>query len=128
MEEDGETMMRNISQAAVDTWGLEAQMLMVAEEALELGHAVLKWRRAWMKYSMTGASLTRDDIGEDEILAEKAYARALAKAVKQVQIEAMQVTFMIDQLKLMQPGDYQSILEDELKDAMNLLRQRGVEI
>jgi len=128
MEEDGEAMMRNISQAAVDTWGLEAQMLMVAEEALELGHAVLKWRRAWKRYSRTGASLTRDDIGEDEILAEKAHARTLAKAVKHVQVEAMQVTFMIDQLKLMQPGDYQQILEDELKDTMNLLRQREVEI
>lgn len=121
-------MMRKISQAAVDTWGPEAQMLMVAEEALELGHAVLKWRRAWKRYSRTGASLTRDDVGEDEILTGKAHARALAKAVKQVQIEAMQVAFMIDQLKLMQPGDYTTILEDELKDAMNLLRQRGVEI
>ena len=121
--------MREISKAAVETWGMEDQMLMVAEEALELSHAVLKWRRAWKRYSMTGASLTRDDVGEeDEILTEKAHARALAKAVKQVQIEAMQVTFMIDQLKLMQPGDYQQILEDELKDAVNLLRQRGVEI
>lgn len=121
-------MMREISQAAVETWGLEAQMFMVAEEALELAHAVHKWWRAWKKYSRTGASLTRDDLGEDELLAEKAHARVLAKAVKQVQIEAMQVTFMIDQLKLMQPGDYQQILEDELKDSMNLLRQRGVEI
>lgn len=121
-------MMREISQAAVDTWGLEAQMLMVAEEGLELAHAVLKWRRAWKKYSKTGASLTRDELSEDEILTEKAHARYLLKAVKQVQIEAMQVTFMIDQLKIMQPGDYQTILEDELKDAMSLLRQRGVEI
>ena len=51
-----------------------------------------------------------------------------ARARKNVQVEAMQVTFMIEQLKLMQPGDYQTILEDELKDCANMLRQRGVEI
>ncbi len=121
-------MMREISKAAVETWGLDAQMLMVAEEALELAHAVLKWRRAYKKYSSTEASLTSADLGENEYLAEQAHARVLLKAVKHVQIEAMQVIFMIDQLKLMQPGDYQKILEDELKDTMNRLRQKGVEI
>jgi len=121
-------MMREISKAAVETWGLEAQMFMVAEEANELAHAVHKWWRAWKRYSGTGASLTRDDLSEDEVLAEKAHARYLLKVTKRLQVEAMQVTFMIDQLKLMQPGDYQQILEDELKDTMNLLRQRGVEI
>ena len=128
MEEFGNLMMREISKAAVETWGTEAQMFMVAEEALELAHAVHKWWRAWKRYSGTGSSLTRDDLGEDEILAEKAHARYLLKVTKQLQVEAMQVIFMIDQLKLMQPGDYQQILEDELKDTMNLLRQRGVEI
>lgn len=37
--------MREISIAAVDIWGLEAQMLMVAEEAVEVAHAIMKWRR-----------------------------------------------------------------------------------
>ncbi len=121
-------MMREISKVAVDTWGTEAQMWMVAEEALELAHAVHKWWRAWKRYSATGASLTRDDLSEDEILVEKAHARYLLKVTKQLQVEAMQVTFVIDQLKLMQPGDYQQILEDELKNAVSLLRQRGAKI
>lgn len=113
-------MMREISKAAVETWGLEDQMFMVGEEASELAHAIFKWRRAWKKYNEVDAEMN--------LLERKAFQRAYLKAVKHVQIEAMQVTFMIDQLKVMQPEDYESILEDVLKDAMNLLRQRGVEI
>jgi len=69
--------MREISQIAVETWGLEAQMLMVAEEATEVAHAVLKWRRAWKKYNKRGISLTR--LEENEIIEENAYARQLEK-------------------------------------------------
>ena len=54
-------MMREISQAAVEIWGLEAQMLMVAEEGVEVAHAILKWRRAWKRYNKRGVSLTRLD-------------------------------------------------------------------
>lgn len=121
-------MMREIAKAAVEHWGLEAQMLMVAEEGIELAHAVLKWRRAYIKYSQTGALMTRDDQTDDEILIDKAHSRTLLKTIKNVQVEAMQVIFMIEQLKIMQPGDYQTILEDELKDCASLLRQRGVKI
>lgn len=113
-------MMREISKAAVDTWGLEAQMFMVGEEAGELSDSIFKWRRAWKKYNEVDAEM---DLNE-----RKVFQRAYLKAVKHVQKEAMQVTFMIDQLKVLQPGDYESILEDVLKDAMNRLRQRGVEI
>lgn len=120
-------MMRRISEAAIDIWGFEAQMLMVAEEALELAHAIMKHRRAFKRYSASGATLTRDEDAIDA-LGEKAYARNLAKVSKQVQVEAMQVTFMIDQLKLMLPGDYTTILEAELEDTANLLRQRGAKI
>ncbi len=120
-------MMRRLSKAAVETWGLEAQMLMVGEEASELDHAIHKWLRAWKKYNKKGISLTRS-VDEIEDLEDKAIARYLQTAIKNVQKEAMQVFFMLDQLQVMQPGDYESILEDVLKDAMNLLRQRGVEI
>ena len=120
-------MMRKISQAAVNLWGIEAQMLMVGEEASELDKAVHKWWRAWKKYNEKGISLTRS---EDEIenLEDKAHQRYLEKTIKDVKTEAMQVFFLIDQLQVMLPGDYESILEDVLKDATNLLRQRGVEI
>lgn len=129
-------MMRQISQACIDIWGFDAQMLMVAEEALELAHAVLKHRRAFKRYSASGASLTRDEEFRDvdyvdphtRQLTEKAHARVLAKVIKSVQTEAMQVTFMIDQLKLMLPGDYTTILEAELEDTANLLRQRGANL
>ena len=118
--------MREISQAAVEIWGLEAQMLMVAEEATELAHAVLKWRRAWKRYNKRGISLTR--LEEDEHIEEKAYSRALEKVVENLQVEAMQMLFMIDQLQVMQPGDYETILEKELQDTRQLLIQRGAKI
>lgn len=118
--------MREISQAAVDIWGLEAQMLMVAEEAVEVAHAIMKWRRAWKRYNKKGISLTR--LEEDGILEEKAYARALEKTVDNVRVEAMQMLFMLDQLQVMQPGDYESILEKELMDTRQLLIARGAKL
>lgn len=121
-------MIREISKAAVEHWGIEDQMLMVAEESIELAHAVLKWRRAWKKYLKIRALIIINDFTDDEILENKAHSRNLLKTIKNVQFEAMQVFFMIDQLKIMQPGDYQTILEEILKDATNLLRQRGVKI
>ncbi len=115
--------MRQVSQAAVDLWGIEDQVLMVAEEAVELAHAVLKWRRAWKKYNKTGISLIREDT-----LEAKAYQRALEKRVKAVQKESMQMLFMIDQLQVMLPGDYEDILDHVLADAVILLQNRGVDI
>lgn len=115
--------MRDISRAAVDTWGMEDQMLMVAEEAVELSHAVLKWRRALKKYNTAGISLIREDAIEP-----KAYQRYLEKTVKEVKTEAMQMFFMLDQLQVMLPGDYESVLEEVLADCAQLLRNRGVEI
>jgi len=41
------TYKNKVLKAAVDLWGLEPQMLMVGEEAVELSHAVFKWRRAY---------------------------------------------------------------------------------
>lgn len=101
-------------------------MLMVAEEATELAHAVLKWRRAWRRYNKRGVSLTR--LEGDDPLEEKAYARALEKVTQNLRVESMQMLFMLDQLQVMQPGDYESILEAEVEDCANLLRQRGAEI
>lgn len=118
--------MRKISQAAVDIWGLEPQMLMVAEEATELAHAVLKWRRAWKRYNKRGVSLTR--LEENGAIEEKAYARALEKATENIRVEAMQMLFMIDQLQVMQPGNYESILEKELMDTRQLLISRGAKL
>ena len=115
--------LQEVAQAAVDTWGLEAQMLMVAEEGIELAHAVLKWRRAWKKYNKSGISLTRD---EDDTLTNKAVARSLEKATKNVQTEAAQVLLMIAQLQIMQPADYDTILEAVVLDCRQLLENRGV--
>ena len=108
--------------AAVNHWGIEAQMLMVAEECVEVTHAVLKWRRAWKKYNKTGASLTRDD----DPIESKAHQRALESRVKKVKEEAMQLFFMLDQLQVMLPGDYESILEEVIHDTIALLKIRGV--
>ena len=108
----------------MDHWGIEAQMLMVAEEAIELSHAVLKWRRAWKKYNKSGASLTRDD----DPIESKAHQRTLERRIKNVKEEAMQVFFMLDQLQVMLPGDYESILEEAIDDYAQLLRSRGVKI
>ncbi len=117
-------IMRDVSRAAVDKWGNEAQMLMVAEEAVELAHAVLKWRRCWKKYNKQGIDLTRESNGTER----QAISRTLEKAIKNVRLEAMQLFFMIDQLQLMLPGDYESVLEDVLEDSAQLLRTRGVDI
>lgn len=116
--------MRDVSKAAVDRWGHEAQMLMVAEEAIELAHALLKYRRSWKKYNEQGVDLTREEDG----LEKKAHSRALMKVTKNVMTEAMQLTFMLDQLKVMLPGDYESVLDEVLVDCAQLLRNRGVEI
>ena len=97
-------------------------MLMVAEECIEVSHAVLKWRRAWKKYNKTGASLTRDD----DPIESKAHQRALENRVKKVKEEAMQLFFMLDQLQVMLPGDYESILEGVIHDTIDLLKTRGV--
>jgi hypothetical protein len=120
----GINIIRDVSRAAVDHWGIEAQMLMVAEEAIELSHAILKWRRAWKKYNRIGASLTRDD----DPIESKAYQRTLEKRIKNVQKEAMQLFFMLDQLQVMLPGDYESILEEVINDCADLLHSRGVAI
>lgn len=119
-------MMRKVSQAAVETWGLEDQMLMVAEEGVEVAHAVLKWRRAWKRYNKRGISLTR--LEEDGTLEDKAYARALEKVTQKLRVEAMQMLFMLDQLQVMQPGDYESVLEEVLMDTTQKLKNRGVDI
>lgn len=120
-------MIRKIAKAAVDLWGLEDQMLMVGEEGIELAHAILKWRRAWKKYNERGISLTRE-YDDTETIESKAVSRNLEKATANVRKEAMQVLFMIEQLRLMQPGDYESILEGVLLDARMLLENRGVVI
>lgn len=118
-------IMRDVSRAAVDRWGIEDQMLMVSEEAVELSHAVHKWRRAWKKYNKKGISLTRD---EEDPLTNKAAQRTLEKAVQHVKEEATQMFFMLDQLQVMLPGDYEGLLEATLEDCAQLLRNRGVEI
>lgn len=117
------TIMREISQSAVDLWGLEPQMLMVAEESVELTHAILKWRRAWKKYNSQGVPTTRE-----QDIKSKAISRALERAIENVKLEAMQVFFMIDQLHVMLPGDYESILEIVLDECAQRLRNRGVDI
>lgn len=117
--------MRDVSRAAVNRWGIEDQMLMVAEEGIELSHAVLKWRRAYKHYNKKGVDLTRD---EDETLMSKGRQRGLEKAVEHVRLEAMQVLFMLDQLQVMLPGDYESTLEGVINDCVQLLQKRGVEI
>lgn len=119
--------MREISVKAVETWGLEAQMLMVAEEGTEIAHAVLKWIRAYKRYNKKGVALTRENLSDDEKLRNKAYERYLAKKVFEVQKEAMQMLFMIDQLQVMLPGKYEEILEEVLVDATDRLRERGVD-
>ncbi len=40
-----------IAEKGLDKWGITKQMLMVAEESLELSHAVLKWLRAYDSYN-----------------------------------------------------------------------------
>lgn len=120
-------MMRKISQATVDLWGIEDQMLMVAEEAIELAHAVHKWRRAWKRYNKRGISITREQTAEEQ-LEDKAYERTLEKKIKEVQTEAMQTLFMVDQLQVMLPGKYEDVLEEVLEDAINHIKQRGGKI
>ena len=116
--------MRNISIAAVSLWGHEDQMLMVAEEALELAHAVHKWRRAYKKYNRAGVNLTRVQ-ETTEKLETRAHQRYLEKCEEAVQLEAMQLLFMIDQLQVMLPGCYDEILDDVLRDATKRIQERG---
>jgi flagellar motor component MotA len=119
--------MREISLAVVELWGKEAQMLMVAEEATELVHAVLKWRRAWKKYNKKGVSLTRVQEPMEQ-LEEKAHQRYLEKCEKNLRTESMQLLFMLDQLQVMVPGDYDSALEKVLLDAVAKIEERGGQV
>ncbi len=41
----------NLAAAGVEKWGKVPQMLMIAEESTEVTHAVLKWRRAFARFS-----------------------------------------------------------------------------
>ena len=109
-----------VLKAAVDLWGLEPQMLMVGEEAVELSHAIFKWRRAYVKYLACP-----DDIDE---LERTAISRALVKATDKVRDEAMDTLLMIDQLKVMQPADYVSLYEEKLQACAQKLMNRGVKI
>ena len=131
-------IMRDVSRAAVERWGMEDQMLMVAEEALELSHAVLKHRRALKKYNESQAILEKavseegldlSHISLDRRVLKKNESTAnLTKAIRAVQLEAMQTLFMLDQLQVMLPGNYESVLETVLADAAQRLRNRGVDI
>lgn len=109
-----------VLKAAHDLWGLEPQMLMVGEEATELTHAIFKWRRAYRKYLACP-----DDADE---LERTAISRALGKAAEKVRDEAMDVQFMIDQLKMMQPADYDTLYEKKLQACAQKLMNRGVKI
>lgn len=114
--------------AAVELWGVEDQMLMVAEEGVELAHAVMKWRRAWKKYNKAGISLTREGDSIEASVETQAHQRYLVKMTENLRKEAMQTLYMIDQLQVMHPGDYEGVLEEVLADAAQKLRNRGVEI
>lgn len=109
-----------VLEAAHDLWGLEPQMLMVGEESTELAHAVFKWRRAYRKYWSCP-----DDADE---LERKAISRALVKATDHVRDEAMDVLLMIDQLRMMQPADYDTLYEEKLQACAQKLRNAGVQV
>ena len=117
--------MRKLSIAAIELWGLEDQMMMVAEEAIEVAHAVMKWRRAHKRYNKAGITLTRETLSENDVLTNKAHERALAERVFNLQKEAMQMLFMIDQLQVMLPGKYEEILDEVLLDARDRITERG---
>jgi len=117
--------MRKLSIAAVELWGLEDQMMMVAEEAVEVAHAVMKWRRANKRYNKAGVTLSRENLSENEVLQKKAHENALAQRVYNLQKEAMQMLYMIDQLQVMLPGKYEDILEEVLMDARDKITERG---
>lgn len=38
---------RDIAEVGLTRWGKVPQMLMIAEESVEVAHAILKWRRAY---------------------------------------------------------------------------------
>jgi len=117
--------MRNLSIAAVELWGLEDQMMMVAEEAVEVAHAVMKWRRANKRYNKAGVTLSRENLSETEVLRKKAHENELAQRVLNLQTEAMQMLYMIDQLQVMLPGKYEDILQKVLMDARAKIIERG---
>ena len=106
--------------AAHSRWGLEPQMLMVGEEAVELAHAIFKWRRANKKYL---------DVTPDASKAEKQEAlNKLLDAIAHVKDEAMDALLMIDQLKVMYPDDYDALYDEKLQACAEKLRSRGVQI
>ena len=109
-----------VLKAAHDLWGLEPQMLMVGEESTELAHAIFKWHRAYRKYLVLP-----DDADEFE---RKGTSRVLVKAADKVRDEAMDVQLMIDQLKIMQPADYDTLYEKKLQACAQKLINRGVKI
>ena len=108
-----------VFKAAADLWGLEPQMMMVGEEAVELAHAIFKWRRAYKKYLACP---------DDMELERTAISRALVKATDKVRDEAMDALFMIDQLKVMQPADYNTLYEEKLEACAQKLRNHGVQL
>ena len=111
-----------VLKAATDLWGLEPQMMMVGEEAVELAHAIFKWRRAYTKY------VECPGMDDNDGIERMAISRALVKATDKVRDEAMDALLMIDQLKMMQPADYDTLYEEKLEACAQKLRNRGVKI
>lgn len=114
---------REVSKAAVKTWGLEPQMLMLGEESSELDHAVHKWHRAHLKYMNFGVVTTRQQQIEYKVV-----TRDLKDAEKHLIKEAMDVALMLAQLEVMIPADYDTAYEKVIQACAVKLRTRGVEI
>lgn len=115
--------MKRVFEAALEEWGLVPQMLMVAEEAVELAHAVLKWRRAHAKWETFPPAERMDQYREYL----EAYA-ALSKAGRKVIDEASDVRLMLDQLEILLPGNYEGAYEEKLQACIDKLRSKGVEL
>ncbi len=109
-----------ILDAAFHQWGLEPQMLMVAEEAVKLAHEIFKWKRARSRLKTVDAEIP--------LIERVAIQGAFKKAQDHVIDEAMDVRLMLKQLEVMLPGKYADVYQEKLMAMAQKLRNRGVNL
>lgn len=107
---------RLLFETAVEIWGRNEQLDVVAEECSELAQAVLKLKRA-ERLQVKGAP----DMTEEEL------AAWLQECVDHVIDEAGDVLTMLGQLAILVPGDYDGVYQGKLAAMFYELQKWGAE-
>jgi NTP pyrophosphatase (non-canonical NTP hydrolase) len=117
---------RSIFQAAVETWGRDAQLDMAIEEMSELTKAILKLRRAERNNTRSARDIINRETKEGQLMI-KTLEGTIIKAQEELVGEWADVHLMLAQIRFMVPGKYEYALEDKIKAMQGKLRSYGLQ-